>query len=72
MPSNIRNKLIIKNKRLDEINAFLVNPNNELVNNLLSVVEKAPERLHTLFTSITFRYYSRLLSNGFKDRCVYT
>ncbi len=40
MSSDIRNKLIIKNKRLDEINAFLVDPNNELVNNLLSVVEK--------------------------------
>ena len=43
MPSNIRNKIIIKNKRLDEINAFLVDPNNEIVNNLLSVIEKYGE-----------------------------
>jgi hypothetical protein len=40
MPNNIRSKLIIKNIRLDEINAFLTDPNNKLVNNLLSVIEK--------------------------------
>lgn len=40
MPGNIRNKLIIKNKRLDEINTFLLDPNNIIINNLLSIVDK--------------------------------
>jgi len=40
MPRNIRNNFAIENKRLDEINAFLLNPENTLVNNLLAVVEK--------------------------------
>jgi hypothetical protein len=48
MPNNIRNKLAIKNRRLDEINSFLKDPNNKLVNNLLSVVEKygGPEEIN--------------------------
>jgi ATP phosphoribosyltransferase regulatory subunit HisZ len=50
MPNNIRNKLAIKNRRLDEINAFLKDPNNKLVNNLLSVIEKygGPEEIKKL------------------------
>ena len=40
MSMDIRKKLVIENIRLDEINAFLMNPNNKLVNDLLSVVEK--------------------------------
>jgi len=40
MPNNIRNKLTIKNRRLDEINSFLTDSNNKLVNNLLSIIEK--------------------------------
>ena len=40
MPNNIRNKLTIKNSRLDEINTFLTDSNNKLVNNLLSIIEK--------------------------------
>jgi len=43
MSDNIRNKLSIKNIRLDEINAFLKDPNNKLINNLLSVIEKYGE-----------------------------
>jgi len=48
MPNNIRNKLTIKNRRLDEINAFLIDSNNKLINNLLSVIEKygGPEKIN--------------------------
>ena len=48
MPNNIRNKLTITNRRLDEINAFLTDPNNKLVNNLLSVIDKygGPEEIN--------------------------
>jgi len=48
MSDNIRNKLTITNKRLDEINAFLKDPNNKLVNNLLSVIDKygGPEEIN--------------------------
>ncbi len=48
MSRNIRNKLAIENKRLDEINAFLMNPENTLVNNLLAVIEKygGPEEIN--------------------------
>jgi hypothetical protein len=48
MSRNIRNKLAIENKRLDEINAFLMNPKNTLVNDLLAVVEKygGPEEIN--------------------------
>ncbi len=40
MSNGIRGKLAIENKRLDEINAFLMDPKNKLVNDLLAVVEK--------------------------------
>jgi len=40
MSENMRNKLIINSKRLDEINKFLTDPKNELINNLLAVVDK--------------------------------
>ena len=40
MSNGIRSKLAIENKRLDEINAFLMDPKNKLVNDLLAVIEK--------------------------------
>ncbi len=40
MKYNIRNKLAIEKKRLDEINDFIIDPNNRLINDFLSVVEK--------------------------------
>jgi hypothetical protein len=40
MTDELRKKLIIENKRLDEINKFLLDKNNALVNDLLGVVEK--------------------------------
>ncbi len=40
MSRDTRDKLIIEGKRLDEINAFLTDPKNKLVNDLLAVVEK--------------------------------
>ena len=40
MSKDIRSKLVIENKRLDEINTFLMDPKNKLVNDLLAVVEK--------------------------------
>jgi len=45
---DIRNKLAIDNKRIDEINSFLMNPENKLVNDLLEVVEKygGPEEIN--------------------------
>jgi len=45
---DIRNKLSIEDKRLDEINAFLMNPDNKLVSDLLDVVEKygGPENIN--------------------------
>ena len=48
MSIDIRNKLIIEKKRLDEINNFLMDPNNKLVNDLLAVVEKygGPEEIN--------------------------
>jgi hypothetical protein len=48
MSMDIRSKLAIEDKRLDEINAFLMDPNNKLVNDLLSVVEKygGPEEIN--------------------------
>ncbi len=48
MPDNIRNKLSIENRRLDEINAFLTDPNNKLVNSLLSVIDRygGPEEIN--------------------------
>ncbi len=43
-----RSKLAIDDKRLEEINAFITDPNNKLVNDLLSVVEKygTPEEIN--------------------------
>jgi len=43
MSNGIRSKLAIENKRLDEINAFLMDPKNKLVNDLLAVIEKYGE-----------------------------
>jgi len=40
MSMDIRNKLAIENKRLDEINSFLLNQDNELINEFLTAVEK--------------------------------
>ncbi|PIP35851.1 MAG: hypothetical protein COX20_09105 [Desulfobacterales bacterium CG23_combo_of_CG06-09_8_20_14_all_52_9] len=46
--SDLRKKLIITNRRLDEINAFLTDPNNSLINRLLALVEKygGPEEIN--------------------------
>jgi len=48
MSNDIRSKLAIENKRLDEINAFLMDPKNKLVNDLLAVIEKygGPEEIN--------------------------
>ncbi|MBC2724853.1 MAG: hypothetical protein HGJ97_19735, partial [Desulfosporosinus sp.] len=48
MSKDIRDKLAIESKRLDEINAFLMNPKNKLVNDILAVVEKygGPEEIN--------------------------
>jgi len=48
MSKNIRSKLAIEVKRLDEINSFLMNPDNKIVNSLLSVIEKygGPEEIN--------------------------
>jgi len=48
MSIDIRKKLAIKNKRFNEINAFLMDPNNKLVNDLLSVIKKygSPEEIN--------------------------
>jgi len=45
---NIRNKLAIEKKRLDEINSFLIDPKNKLINDLISVVDKygGPEEIN--------------------------
>ena len=40
MLDDIRNRLTIKKNRLDEINNFLLDPNNELINKFISVVNK--------------------------------
>jgi hypothetical protein len=46
--SALREKLKISNQRLDEINAFLMDPDNPLVNRLLALVEKygGPEEIN--------------------------
>ena len=48
MSKDLRNKLAIDKKRLDEINNFLMSPNNKLINDLLAVVEKygGPEEIN--------------------------
>ena len=40
MNNDIRKKLVIEKKRLDEINNFLIDPNNKLITDILNVVEK--------------------------------
>jgi hypothetical protein len=40
MSENIRSKLAINKKRIDEINKFLLDPNNRLINDFLTVVNK--------------------------------
>jgi hypothetical protein len=48
MSVDIRKKLAIEDKRLNEINTFLMDPNNKLVNDLLSVIKKygSPEEIN--------------------------
>jgi len=48
VPMNMRSKLAIDKKRLDEINDFLMDSNNKIVNDLLAVVEKygGPEKIN--------------------------
>ena len=48
MSNDIRSKLAIENNRLGEINAFLMDPKNKLVNDLLAVIEKygGPEEIN--------------------------
>jgi hypothetical protein len=45
---DIRNNLAIDKKRLEEINKFLINPENKLINDVISVVEKygGPEEIN--------------------------
>ena len=40
MSVDLRSKLTIEDKRLKEINDFLMNPNNKIINDFLSIVEK--------------------------------
>lgn len=40
MSENLRKMLTIEKKRLDEINTFLLDPENQIVNDLLNVVDK--------------------------------
>ncbi len=40
MNNDLRNKLAIEKKRLDEINNFLIDPNNKIITDFLSIVEK--------------------------------
>ena len=48
MSVDMRNKLVIDDKRLKEVNAFLMDPNNKIVDELLKVVEKygGPEEIN--------------------------
>ena len=48
MPFNIRNNLAIDRKRLDEINSFLLDPNNKLIDDFIEIVEKygGPETIN--------------------------
>ncbi len=48
MPLNIRNKLAIDRKRLDEINSFLLDPKNKLIDDFIEIVEKygGPEKIN--------------------------
>jgi hypothetical protein len=40
MNNDIRNKLKIENKRLNEINNFIIDPNNKIISDFISIVEK--------------------------------
>jgi hypothetical protein len=48
MANDIRSRLAIEKKRLDEINNFLIDPDNKIINNFLAVVEKygTPEQIN--------------------------
>jgi hypothetical protein len=48
MPNDLRKKLLIEDKRLNEVNTFLMDPNNKIVNDLLAIVEKygGPEKIN--------------------------
>lgn len=48
MSEDMRKKLVIEDKRLDEINAFIMDPKNKIVNDFLAVVEKygGPEKIN--------------------------
>ena len=48
MSKDYRDKLIIDEKRIKEINSFLKNPNNKLVNDFFKIVEKygTPEEIN--------------------------
>ena len=48
MSTDIRNKLMIDEKRLKEINDFLLNSDNKIINDFLAVVEKygGPEEIN--------------------------
>ena len=48
MTVDMRNKLVIEEIRLKEINDFLIDPNNKLVNDLFAVVDKygGPEEIN--------------------------
>ena len=48
MSLNIRDKLAIDRRRLDEINDYLINPNNKIINDVISIIEKygGPEEIN--------------------------
>ena len=48
MSNNIRKKLTIDNKRLDEINKFIMNPNNKIINDFIKIIDKygGPEEIN--------------------------
>lgn len=48
MTNDIQNKLAIDSKRLDEINSYILDPNNKIINDFIKVVEKygGPETIN--------------------------
>jgi len=48
MTIKFHNKLAIDKKRLDEINSYLLDPNNKIISDLIEVVEKygGPEKIN--------------------------
>ena len=48
MSKDMRKKLVIEDKRLDEINNFIMDPNNKIVNDFLKVIDKygGPEEIN--------------------------